>query len=351
MNSCEFVLFSVVVPCIFQIPIITVCPENIQYHGTKRLTKWMGGWAVHYNGSVPDLIDQKYPIVLLYNGIHHYTSTEVISVVEKNLAYCHILDKMAGNMVDVSQNLFGIGDKAQQAFQYIQTYIQEAKKAIEKDPTFASFAVPAATGHPLPSASSLGAAPPPAGTEMVEKYKYHCDICDKKFQRSNELQNHKTAVHGEGFQCNSCDHKPFSSKAALKVHQTKEHGEGSAKMYTCPETGCTYSSNRQDAVTSHRIKQHGYVMPDEEKVQCTNEGCTQKFSTKEQMTRHKRLTCQKATDVACLDETCDKKFKNVNQMKAHYKSHTEEYAAWKCGECDKQLSSKQAYDRHMKRHT
>ena len=128
--SCKFVLFSAVVPCIFQIPIITVCPENMQYHGTKRLTKWMGGWCIHYNGSVPDLIDQKYPIVLLYNGIHHYTSTQVISIVERNKAYCNILDKMAGNMVDVSNNLFGIGDKAKECFQYIQTYVKEAKKNI-----------------------------------------------------------------------------------------------------------------------------------------------------------------------------------------------------------------------------
>ena len=69
------------------------------------------------------------------------------------------------------------------------------------------------------------------------------------------------------------------------------------------------------------------------------------------MTRHRKLTCQQAKDVPCMDETCDKKFKNINQMKAHYKSHTEEYAAWKCVPCDKQLSSKQAYERHVKRHT
>ena len=311
----------------------------------------MGGWAIHYNGSVPDLIDQNYPIVLLYNGIHHYTSSEIISLVDKNLAYCHMLNKMAGNMVQVSKNLFGLGDKAQECFKYIQTYVQEAKKELKKDPTFSSFAIPASTGSSVPPASSSLAAPAPAETEMVEKYKYHCDICDKKFQRSNELQNHKTSAHGEGFKCSSCDIKPFASKAALKLHETKEHGKGSAKIYTCPEAGCSYSSNRQDAVTSHRIRQHGFILPDEEKVQCTNKGCTQKFSTKEQMTRHRNLTCQQTKDVSCLDETCDKKFKNINQMKAHYKSHTEEYSEWKCTLCDKQLSSKQAYERHMKRHT
>ena len=275
-----------------------------------------------------------------------------MGVVEKNVVYCKVLENMAGNMIEVSQNLFGVGDKAKQAFEYIKTYVHEAKNTLEKDPTFSSFAVPAASDQPPPSASSHpGAVPPPAGTEMIEKYKYVCDLCHKKFQRSNELQNHNQSVHGEGFPCPSCDKKPFASKAALKVHQTKEHGEGGSKIYGCPETGCTYTSNRQDAVTSHRVKQHGYIIPDSEKIQCTNEGCTSKFSTKEQMHRHRNLTCQKTADVECLDPDCDKKFKNVNQMKAHYKSHTEEYAAWKCTECGKQLSSKQAYDRHMLRHT
>ena len=68
------------------------------------------------------------------------------------------------------------------------------------------------------------------------------------------------------------------------------------------------------------------------------------------MHRHRSLTCQKIPDVACLDPDCEKKFKNVNQMKAHYKSHTDAAAAWKCAECGKQLSSKQAYNRHMERH-
>ena len=100
---------------------------------------------MHYNSSVPNLIDQDYPVVLLYNGIHHYTSTTVISVVEKNVAYCKLLENMADNMVQVSQNLFGVGDKAKQAFQYIKTYVHEAKNTLEKDPTFSSFTVPAAS--------------------------------------------------------------------------------------------------------------------------------------------------------------------------------------------------------------
>ena len=190
-----------------------MAPENVQYHGTKRLTKWAGGWTHHFNGSVPDLLDQNYPIVLLYNGIHHYTSTEVMNITEKNLAYCHMLDKMAANMVSVSDNLSGIGDLAKNHFEYIRSYIKEAEKTLEKDPTFHSFTPPTASssGSAAPSASS-GQPAPPAGTEMVEKYKYKCDLCDKKFLRSNELQNHKTASHGEGFQCPSCEHNPSAVK-------------------------------------------------------------------------------------------------------------------------------------------
>ena len=49
-----------------------------------------------------------------------------------------------------------------------------------------------------------------------------------------------------------CDHQPFSSYAALKVHIKQKHGEGTAVNYQCPNT-----SNRKDAVTAHEVKQHG----------------------------------------------------------------------------------------------
>ena len=155
--------------------------------------------------------------------------------------------------------------------------------------------------------------------------------------------------HGSGFSCNLCDHEPFQSAAALKLHQTKAHGQGTAKMYKCDV--CRYSSNRADALKAHKVKQHGLIIPDEEMVPCINApGCKQKFITQENMRQHYRLICQKQATVTCPHPGCDRTFKNQTQMKNHFKSHTAEKKEWYCSQCKKQFRSKQSYNQHMTRH-
>ena len=203
-----------------------------------------------------------------------------------------------------------------------------------------------------PQGGSGGASAPPPGPSAApaeDKYKYKCNICNKGFQRSNELQNHQVAVHGDGFQCVHCDHTPFNSKSALNVHMKTKHGVGSSKMYSCEQ--CNYTSNRNDALLAHRVKQYAFVVPDEDMQHCPNEGCNQKFLTKEQLSRYLRLICQKGADVPCDEPSCSRTFKNRQQMMAHYPIHTDEGKGWFCKECQKQLSSKQAYNQHMQRHT
>ena len=55
---------------------------------------------------------------------------------------------------------------------------------------------------------------------------------------------------------------------------------------------------------AHEVKQHGKVVADADMKHCPNEGCTQKFITQEQLSRHLRLICQRGADIPCDDPTC-----------------------------------------------
>ena len=117
-----------------------------------------------------------------------------------------------------------------------------------------------------------------------------------------------------------------------------------------PIQGCDYTSNRKDAVLAHEVKQHNKVVPDSDKKACPNEGCQAKFITKEQLSTHLKLICQKGADIPCKHQDCEKMFKNNQQMLAHFIIHTEQAKNWFCEECDKQLKSKQSYNNHMQMH-
>ena len=334
-------------------PILVVSPQNQPLKGTLALVKWNNAWCSHYNSTGQDCLDHQYPVILAYNGIHHYTSTEIISGEAKDKAIYRLMGQLLQGISNLGD---GLTDKNnRESIISMFTIAQRDIGNMYTNP-LAKFTPgfhvpppppPAPPGHQRRSAAAPSSVPAPS--DPVDKYKYICTTCNRGFQRSNELQNHITSAHGEGFSCEHCDHDPFNSNAALKVHQKTKHGVGSSKNYQCGQ--CNYNSNRYDALLAHEVKQHGKVVADADMKHCPNEGCTQKFITQEQLSRHLRLICQRGADIPCDDPTCKRVFKNRVQMKAHFASHTDEGKKWKCQECDKQFSSKQAYNNHMQRHT
>ena len=97
-------------------------------------------------------------------------------------------------MVEMSQNLKEVSTGLH-GFKELKNFIKlthDQLKVVQQDPS-TKFAAP--TGPGGPSSSGPSAAAP--STE--EKFKYSCDQCDKRFQRSNELQAHITYKHGEGY--------------------------------------------------------------------------------------------------------------------------------------------------------
>ena len=131
-----------------------------------------------------------------------------------------------------------------------------------------------------------------------------------------------------------------------------KHGQGTSKLYSCDHQGCSYKTNRKDALTAHQVKQHGKIIPEDEMIKCTKyPQCKQTFNTGENMRKHYKLICQKGADVKCIHPGCSRMFKNEVQMKYHYKVHTTKGKEWYCQICKKQFSSKQSFDHHNKRHT
>ena len=296
---------------------------------TLQLVKWKGAWVYHFNMNDDDILDHNFPVILCYNGIHHYTSTKLHSTNSRDHATMTVLVKMALNMKSVGDNLKGHGD-VKSMLQITLDQLKSVKNDSSAKVTF----------------TSGGSSAPQSAPSREEKLKYHCDQCEDKFQRSNELQAHLVSKHGEGYPCSLCDIKPFGSQPALNVHMTTKHHKGKSKVYKCPD--CDYTSNRTDAVKAHRVRNHGLQI---EEIKCPNAPeCTKTFITDEQCRRHIRLICQKGATVKCKDPSCTRTFKNQQQMLQHFPIHTEAGREWLCKACGKQCSSLQSYNNHMKRH-
>ena len=191
--------------------------------------------------------------------------------------------------------------------------------------------------------TSSSAAPAPHSAPSRE------EKCEKKFQRNNELQAHLLSKHGEGYPCSYCDIKPFSSQPALNMHMTTKHQKAKSKVYSCPDCDCT--SNRQDAVKAHRVRNHGLEIDEADMVKCPSAPeCTKTFITDEQCRRHIRLICQKGATIKCKDPSCKRTFKTQQKMLSHYLIHTEAGKEWLCKVCGKQCASLQSFKQHIKRH-
>ena len=73
-----------------------MAPQNQPLAGTLASIKWENAWCWHYNKTNPQILDHQYPIVLAYNGIHHYTPTEIISGEDKDRAIYKLIGKLLG---------------------------------------------------------------------------------------------------------------------------------------------------------------------------------------------------------------------------------------------------------------
>jgi KRAB domain-containing zinc finger protein len=84
--------------------------------------------------------------------------------------------------------------------------------------------------------------------------KYECNPCNKLFCSKSELENHRNRKHG-GIKIYACDHHrcsgSYTTKASLKVHQLRMHGE---KKYKCLE--CNLKFSMKGDLNQHYLRSH-----------------------------------------------------------------------------------------------
>ena len=151
-----------------------VSPQN--QHSTKT-TEFVRDGKKHgcMISTLKDLLDTDFKIVICYNGIHHFTSTKILSTETQNKAIIKLLSIMGTNMNQLAGNLQG----CENVKNFIQLTHQQLS-ALQQDPS---------TKLTPPTSSSAGppASQAPASAPPEDKYRYHCNQYEKKFQRSNEL--------------------------------------------------------------------------------------------------------------------------------------------------------------------
>ena len=92
---------------LFQAPCLVMSPQNQHSTKTTEFVRWKEAWVYHFNTQGLDLLDTNFKIVICYNGIHHFTSTKILSTEAQNKAIIKLLSIMGMNMNQLAGNLQG----------------------------------------------------------------------------------------------------------------------------------------------------------------------------------------------------------------------------------------------------
>ena len=90
-----------------QVPCLVVSPQNQHSTKTTEFVRWKEAWVYHFNTEGLNLLDTDFKIVICYNGIHHFTSTKILSTDDQNKAIIKLLSIMGTNMNQLAGNLQG----------------------------------------------------------------------------------------------------------------------------------------------------------------------------------------------------------------------------------------------------
>ena len=63
----------------FQIPFCCVTPGPVYLAKKKMLVQWKSGEVHRFSRKDEQLLPEEFPIVIAFNGIHHFTSTKLVS--------------------------------------------------------------------------------------------------------------------------------------------------------------------------------------------------------------------------------------------------------------------------------
>ena len=358
-------------------------PGPVYLAKKKMLVQWKSGEVHRFSRKDEQLLPEEFPIVIAFNGIHHFTSTKLVSPEGVQYKRHEILQELLENITELFES-FEVSN--------CPTIAQNLKYINDLGKETGEMFVKWVDGEPIPdskvlSTLSAGAVPAPSSSEATQTStqatglssatKYLCRDCFKSFSRSDHLQWHSRVVHGEGlYKCGFCD-IGFKSTAALKIHITRFHtpkeseylsqpqgAEGveptpgtsglKATIYWCPYCPPTDPRNypSKDRLAAHIKKDHKDQATPEELETTPCPRCNKPQRSKELLQKHLKICVgpeqTKTKDVKCALDSCPKKFFDTKGMEKHYKIfHTEFGKKWKCATCGKQLSSQAAINNHV----
>ncbi|XP_071121482.1 zinc finger protein 721-like [Mytilus edulis] len=218
-----------------------------------------------------------------------------------------------------------------------------------------------------------------------KEFKYSCDVCYKRFTKSQHLRKHtktheipKTQRPKTRHWCFPCG-KEFESKSSLKKHQIKHTDE---RPYTCnvccksfkcsrslKRHALIHSSNRtkvQKQKTTHwcfpcgkeykrmsRLKEHQKIHTEEMPYSCNV--CCKTFKKLDYLKSHTRIHTSVRSNLQKQKTThwcfpCGKEFKRMCRLREHQKSHSDE-RPYSCCLCSRKFKKLYYLKLHRRIHT
>ena len=182
---------------------------------------------------------------------------------------------------------------------------------------------------------------------------FKCDECSTSYSSSTYLRRHMETVHyQETYDCERCD-VAFTRIDSLKRHQKFDANCAEEKDYfSCAICDYEYDYNggdddplfgRKDSLLRHMRRAHK-DSGDQVHFEC--EFCKQEFSTRYNLTRHKRnhIDPSKGEILAC--EFCDLEFLKKKDLAKHVRVHSD--SKFTCKDCGKQFSRIDNLTKHKK---
>ena len=139
-----------------------------------------------------------------------------------------------------------------------------------------------------------------------EKKPFCCDICNRKFTDSQDLNRHISLLHeGKGpYSCDICEHK-FSTSTCLNIHITRVHDE--IKPNKCDVCNKTFA--RRDNIKDHKARVHERKKP----FKCDK--CESCFAIPRDLKQHSEIVHEGIKPYSCI--VCDIKFSQKLQLRQH----------------------------------
>ena len=179
----------------------------------------------------------------------------------------------------------------------------------------------------------------------LNKRQFVCEECNKQFNRTSHLLQHKLHVHSNErpFVCKRINcNKTFKTKSELTVHNSRH---SSVKSFGCDK--CYKRFKTYQDLNYHK----NFVHTNIRSFVCPRSDCNQSFKQRSGLRNHKIRFHSDIKRYKCLNNNCDKSFVTSTGLKQHigYKHSTERPFKCDLNNCHSSFKSPGNLYTHKKR--